>query len=501
VKVQIIYLDPHDDHVSAREKIAWTQAPRVLLVWPSRGKILQREVDLVLLQRFASDRGTRIGLVTHDPAVLENAHRLGIPTFDAPDNIPADGWHIEKPRKDKRDAPYDRVHTPQVDYTPQWRIPQQAFPEWVRILTALGITLVVFLMLLLVLPSIRISITPAVDQDEIQIQLPVSTDGALQTDGTSLPVRKETVRLQAQDRIPTTGSVKIPSTYAQGSVTLTNLSNDPVSIPAGTLLGLKTGVAIQFATLDDVELPGGEGLQTTALVQADRPGSEGNIQGDAALEIIGPLNELVIASNPDPIVGGGETSRNAPDRSNLELLHDKLVAKLIEDASANITARLREGEILIPNSLSVVKLIVEVYDHAEGEPADTISLEMDAEIGGIVVERPALEAVILSDHFDPGQSKHRIIPDSLTISRLEVSDDPASGGETLHLTATVLVEDLMDLNPLRARIRLKPIAKARQMIMEELKLTSPPEMEIRPSWFPLVPLLDVQILFETGHES
>ena len=92
MKVHIVHLDAHDDYVSTRDKLGWAKSPRVLIVWPKYGRILNRRLDLVLLQRYASQHNLQIGLVTHDAEVLDNAEALAIPTFDNADHITDAGW-------------------------------------------------------------------------------------------------------------------------------------------------------------------------------------------------------------------------------------------------------------------------------------------------------------------------------------------------------------------------------------------------------------------------
>ncbi len=94
MKLQIITLDPEDDQVSARDKLAWSKAKRTLLVWPRRGRILTRRLDLALLQRQAKLQQVQLGLVTYDPEVVAHARALGIPVFDSPDHLPETAWKI-----------------------------------------------------------------------------------------------------------------------------------------------------------------------------------------------------------------------------------------------------------------------------------------------------------------------------------------------------------------------------------------------------------------------
>ena len=99
MKTQIVYLEPGDDYNSVRDKLSWTQAPRVLIVWPGRGRVLSRRFDLVMLQRYARKLGTQIGLVTLDPDVLHHAEILHIPTFDSLELQSEKAWRVRGAQK------------------------------------------------------------------------------------------------------------------------------------------------------------------------------------------------------------------------------------------------------------------------------------------------------------------------------------------------------------------------------------------------------------------
>jgi hypothetical protein len=81
VKTQILHLDPHDDFISARDKMGWSKTDRILLVWPARQGVLHRRVDLALIQRHSKTLGAQLALVTLDAEVRYFARELGIPVF------------------------------------------------------------------------------------------------------------------------------------------------------------------------------------------------------------------------------------------------------------------------------------------------------------------------------------------------------------------------------------------------------------------------------------
>src|SRR5512137_1281491 len=108
MKTYVIQLESHDDPLSTRDKMAWSKAPRLLLVWPRRGRILDRKVDLVVLQRHAQLLGAQLGIVTGDYDVRANAADAGIPSFSSVVQAQKGSWR--KPRSMRR-ANWRSFHT------------------------------------------------------------------------------------------------------------------------------------------------------------------------------------------------------------------------------------------------------------------------------------------------------------------------------------------------------------------------------------------------------
>jgi hypothetical protein len=72
-KPDYLQLEPTDDATTVRDRLAFTNGRRILLIWPADGTALTRKLDLVLIQREAMRRAVRVALVTHDPQVIKNA--------------------------------------------------------------------------------------------------------------------------------------------------------------------------------------------------------------------------------------------------------------------------------------------------------------------------------------------------------------------------------------------------------------------------------------------
>jgi|ADGO01.1.fsa_nt_gi hypothetical protein len=81
-KAEYLQLDTGDDVASVRDRLGFMRGKRVLLIWPEKGSVLTRKLDLVLLQREAMRNNVRLALVTHDPVVIRHANELNISAFE-----------------------------------------------------------------------------------------------------------------------------------------------------------------------------------------------------------------------------------------------------------------------------------------------------------------------------------------------------------------------------------------------------------------------------------
>src|SRR3989338_8683926 len=97
MKEQILRLDPHDDFISARDKMGWTQTNRVLVIWPAQGQALARRLDLVLLHRHAHMLGAHLAVITANDNVREMAAELGLPVFKSITESRREAWRSRVP--------------------------------------------------------------------------------------------------------------------------------------------------------------------------------------------------------------------------------------------------------------------------------------------------------------------------------------------------------------------------------------------------------------------
>ena len=107
MKTTVIQLEPHDDIVSARDKMAWCRSGRILLVFPDSTRILVHKIDLILLYRSSQKLGAQLAIVSDDPELKINAKEIGIPVFGSATNAQKSPWrrtHFRKKIFDKEET-------------------------------------------------------------------------------------------------------------------------------------------------------------------------------------------------------------------------------------------------------------------------------------------------------------------------------------------------------------------------------------------------------------
>jgi hypothetical protein len=484
VKVQIIHLDPEDDQNSAREKLRWTKAPRVVFVWPGRGRVLTRRVDLKLLQRQGDRQNAQIGIISHDPDVMHNADQLGIPIFESLDEIETGRWH-PRPRSLSLDDLRPKDIETEARRHPQKAIQadHRALPTWLRY-TIFSIGLILpMVVLLILLPSVKVVIAPKTSTEQMNTVFTLLAANPAELDSCELPARYISVQVEEILRIPTTGSSSQPENPAKGSVILNNVSTTTVTLAAGARLLPTDPEGPTFVTQSTVLVPpdGSANVEITALA----PGPAGNLPAGTAWAIEGQAGLSLEVENPTPTRGGSLASRSAVSSSDLQTLQTQLAGQLLEKAQGQIEESLLETELLIPESLETLRLLRSTYDHRIGDIADSIALEMDIEAGGYVVDRSVLKTTAYQSLLADLPAGWHVIPASLTISQIAFLPPEAEGQPRLRAEFEAQIFKEPDRRRLVESLRLSSAAKRFMPdLKDEFDLVS---IDLSPAWLPFYP--------------
>jgi hypothetical protein len=503
VKVHILYLDPHDDHVSTLDKLGWAKAPRVLIVWPRYGRVLTRRLDLVLLQRNAQQRSKQIGLVTHDPDIRAYARELGIPVFDSLDNIPEQKWHkrarTRPPILGREGPPPTDLLSPPRETAPSPRM--RPLSKIMRFMLA-GIALLgIFLLAVVVVPNAEITLTPQTKTQELEITLILDPEVEQPQPDGHIPAYWERLVVEGDLRLATTGSTSVPASFSNGFVTFTNLTSNAVTVPIGTGLRASEYGDVRFTTLEDISLPAERNAEVTAEIQAVSPGLDGNLPAGAINAVEGPLGLVVSVTNPAATSGGTDETRSAVSSSDQDRLERELSNQLLAEASSQIREALDSDTTLVEGSVRQIQIQEQSYDRQLGEPADSLSLTLVVEIEGLTYHREDINPAAKKSLDAALTGETMPVPETMSY---EVLTEPAiinNKSASIKILASQETYKVLDFSHLRKIVRGRTPQDAIALLEEISNSSVRPEVMISPAWFPRLPWLELRIHLRYGWET
>jgi hypothetical protein len=373
MRTHVLKLEMHDDVISTCDKMGWSKSRRVLLVWPSQPGVLERKLDLVILQRHARQLGLQLAIVSRIPEIGQQARALGIPVFRTAGEAQRRPW-----RRGRR-----RAFRPRLDLAELTQLRAQARQEVSfqpdrisRLLTfALGV-LAVLALVLFFLPAARITLP--LSRQQQMLDLPVFASPTLTTVSLSggIPARQVEVIVEAQQTVPSSGQSVVGLTYATGTVTLTNLNGQSIAVPVGTIVTTISEPVIRFATTRAATLPAGPGQTVSVPIQALLPGTAGNLPGGAIAAVEGPLGLQMLAANPAALQGGTDRTARMPSAEDYDTLRAELLVSLEQTALTNFTELLGDGQQILPGSLALSEVQSENQLPPVGLPGDQLTLTL-----------------------------------------------------------------------------------------------------------------------------
>lgn len=493
MKVQVVQLDPHDDQVSARDKLAWVKAPRVLLVWPDRGGILNRQLDLVLLQRQAQRQRSQLALVAQDPLVRDHAEVLGIPVFESVDRISEGGWR----RGRRRSRAPLRVREPmppaEARVLPAPHPPRT--PSRIQPIMGAAALFSLAAAAAAVLPSARIVLTPetAPQQATLAYTLVAGSEGP--ADAGSLAAQRLTGRFSDELRLPTTGEVSVPATFAEGEVVFVNLTSQSQTVPARQSIRPAGQQELFFLTQETIHLEAARGARATAAIRAAVPGEAGNLAARQITAVDGPVGLVVSVTNPSATTGGTSQVRAAATDEDRADLYERLEAELTAQAEAQWQDSVPADSRLAPGSVAVARVLREQYSSGVGEPADSHALFLEVEIAGLAYRRADLESAVataLDASLDEGEQAE---PRSLQLEILA-----AGSADRLRVRAVRRIFHTVDRTALARSLVGKRVGEAERILLAS-GLAAPPAITLYPGWFPTLPWSAIRIEILWGWEA
>lgn len=496
MKTQILQLERHDDSASVIDKVQGNKASRVLLVWPKHGRLFTRLLDLLLIQRAVRDAGAQLALVTWDEDVLDHAQNLGIPVFRSARVAEQIPWRRQRAKwvfaaRDLR-ARADVENKKPGTKAARWQGRWGTVGRWS--VFGLGVASILVLALFII-PQVTVHVSL---QTEEQWQvLEIWAHPALTQINLSggIPAKVLQTSIERQASTKTSGTILIPDQFARGVVQFTNLTDRPIDILAGTIVENFQQPPIQFRTTRDAYLIGKPGSTTQVSVLAIQAGSQGNLEAGQIRAVVGAPGMSISVQNPERTTGGGDIASASAEKADLEGLRNRLIAEMKENARKDMEKDLPAQSHLLLESLRLVKIQEETVDPAAGLPAEEVRMVIRAEFQAWSIRAEDLESLAQAVLDGVVETDKVPVTGSLQITTLKA---PVLTDNQIRWQIKISrqVRKRLDSQAFIEHVAGKRPVDALRNLENTPGLTAAPIIELKPNWWPVLPLLPARMQVE-----
>lgn len=493
MKTQILRLETHDDTASIRDKISWAKAGRILLAFPRRRSPRLSRLDLTLIQRAVTRTGAQLAFTTRDPDLIRMANLLDIPVFPSIQAAQRSPWLVVNRKRKVFRHPQAKITDISEIRQALSREPKAIPPKGLRVLIfTLGLASFAVLILLFI-PGAVIDVSPTRESQTINLTvLPqVGIPGVLP--GGQIPAAEVHTTVSGEMEAVATGQIEVPYTVSQVTLLVTNRTDEPVVIPAGTVFLTLDSRPQRFSSLSIVELAAGIGETAEIPAKAMLPGSQGNVAEGTIQAVESQLGLYISVINPSPAEAGTDRVGRAASETDYSQLYDSLITSLVETAVTNLEAQYGKELIVISESMKVDRVVEDRRFPAVNSPSDRVSLTLTADISGMAVSREDMIAAAAFSMDSGLASDKTVIPGSYVFKSLTspvlLSDERIAW----EVQATRQLVQGVKVNGLAMSIKGLEITEAQRIIQADLDLEEPPRISLFPSWLPRLPLVPFRI--------
>lgn len=224
MKTDVILLQNFDDLDSVMDKLrqltqAENCAPRVLLVWPRRGRILEGELEFAQVRNYLRSRGFQLAVVPNSESVKALAMEQDIPVFEKRVEAENADWK-ERVKGKPNLKPAQRARRlvelkESIARAEPQRPPRTA--ELFFFLLALGVCLA---LLYLLLPHAEVRISPERSTQRTEISLWTNDTLNAVTMNGGVPSQEELLTLELSATVPSSGTIKSSALLAENGESL-----------------------------------------------------------------------------------------------------------------------------------------------------------------------------------------------------------------------------------------------------------------------------------------
>jgi hypothetical protein len=486
MKTFILRCEPFDTRASLEDRLKWVKAGRVLLVIPDKQPPALTRQDLVRLRRRASDEHAQLGLVSNDVSLQKNAHSAGLEVFSSKDEARLAEWQVE--------GSAALWHHPNlVELRPQSRqASPKLLPAWLRWLTFNLAVLAMLTLLATLVPGAEVELNLPREEQSADLTVPASLGQSTPDLIAGIPLYEISLEVSATIEQSTTGRISVGDKPATGWVLITNLSDQPLTIPTGSVVR-SVEPAVRFSVDESGRLPAGPGTSISLKVtEMDAAGSLGNLPAGAIVAMDPPLGLMASVTNPEGMTGGSQKQSPALSQEDISngnsTIGNALNLAFIEAAQKGIP----QDAFLITDSI----VIESAGDIGTPPPFDRLltSFEVSrtAEMTAFYCLMSDLERWATLA-LDASLDKNSLaLADSLKVQIVTLD---LLGSNQASLNINAIRQTVLVFNPqaIAAKLRgLRP-AVAQSLLQEQLIPGSQPDIQLSPSWWFWLPIFPERI--------
>ena len=495
MKTHVIQLEPYDDVTTVRDKMAWGKSARILLVWPeAEPHILNRRLDLVLIQRRAQELGSQLALVTRDADVHFYANDLSMPVFRDITRAQSTRWLMRKRGMGLADDP---AALPPIRVDVRAHRPRRKTDSYehivVRLLALLAGLLAVLAIAGVFIPRAQISLTPEVRTQTLTFEASTGPNIRTLNAAGAVPVRALTVVVEGRQSVPATGIARVPAESATGFVLFSNLTTETVRIDIGSIVLTGGSPAIRYVITQSGVLDAEPGATVLLPVQAVQAGESGNVPAGAVVAIEGLLGLQLTVTNPEAITGGSSLRLSAPTDLDRSLAARQLKDSLRMTAAEELLAQLNADDILLSETPFLLNTQQESYLPADNSPSDLVEATLRLEFQLLTIpwrDVERLAQVVLDAGLEPGFEP---LGEMITVEFVTEPEVDAEGNASWTIRAERQVRSNPSIDRWLPSILGSTPENAARIIGEENVLGADPQVQLFPAWWPRLPLLPIQI--------
>ena len=291
-----------------------------------------------------------------------------------------------------------------------------------------------------------------------------------------------------------TGEGVVPQSKARGVVEFRNLTQQSVTIPAGTVIQAAQDAPVRFVTLEDGAIDAGVGQTMEVPVEAVEGGFAGNLPEDSLIVIEGRLGLSLSVTNPEPTTGGRERASVQASESDRARAKNLLMKSLDEMAQEKLRDEIGGGDMLFDETLSVSQVLLEEYDPPAGAAGTKLSLTMQVEYSVMyAAASDVAELALLAMNASLPEGFRPESADTVTINPVKKPSLDENGAA--RWTMKVEREIIQTVDPAQVTYLIQGLSSgtAQSRLEENIPLADSPVISLSPSWWPWVPIVPFRI--------